>query len=270
MRQILIAVLLFVGINSVTLGGALAQNIPYHNDPSARVEAPDPSLLPAIRFLTSNDFAPFNFQDEVGQLKGFHIDMVEAICDEIDISCTVQVWPFEQIADALISNQGDAAIAGLEINEESAKQFDFSDIYLMFPARFVRPINAQALDAKDQLISVRRNSSHAKFIAHYLPSAKVKEFENEIEALKAMKNGQVSTYFGDGLRASFWLAKNLNCCTFVGEPYFNSQYFGQGLAIAFPAGRSAPRDGVNYALARLKKNGMFDEIYLRWFPISFY
>ncbi len=252
------------------MGSVFAQNIPYHSDPFARNDAPDPSLLPSIRFLTSNDFAPFNYQNEAGKLIGYHVDLVQAICDQLDVSCTMQVWPFEQIGDALVGNQGDAVIAGIEISEKNAEQFDFSDIYLMFPARFVGLKQQDETSNKEQVFSVRKNSSHAKFLSHYLPDVKVITFDNELEALLAMKNAQVTAFFGDGLRASFWLNENLNCCAFIGEPYFNSQFFGHGLAIAFPAGRSAARDGVNYALSQLKKNKKLDELYLRWFPISFY
>jgi len=267
----LITLITFISFNPFI---AFAQNIPFHSDPNARVEAIEASSLPAIRFLTGADFAPFNFQNKEGKLVGFHLDLIKEICNYLDIACTVQEWPWDQIENALSDNQGDAMLAGLAITNESAKKFDFSDIYMMFPARFVvlkeniENFDANMLDGKK--ISTRKNSNHEKFLQKYLPNAKIVEAENEIEALKAIQVGLADVYFGDAMRASFWLNENPLCCSFAGKAYFNAQYFGEGLAIALPISRPAVRDGLNYALAQLKKNGKLDELYLRWFPVSFY
>ena len=42
------------------------------------------------------------------------------------------------------------------------------------------------------------------------------------------------------------------------------------MAVAIPAGHDAVRQAIDYGLVRLKESGMLDEIYLRWFPVSFY
>ena len=31
-----------------------------------------------------------------------------------------------------------------------------------------------------------------------------------------------------------------------------------------------PRSVIDYGLTRLKRSGVYDELYLRWFPVSFY
>ena len=77
-------------------------------------------------------------------------------------------------------------------------------------------------------------------------------------------------YFGDAMRASFWLNTHIDCCDFAGEPYFRPDLFGEGLAVALPAGHDAVRQAIDYGLARLKRSGVYDELYLRWFPVSFY
>lgn len=253
---------------------AMAQNLPFHTDPSAREAAPDLTMVPAIRFLTSIDFPPFNYRDAGGQLIGFHVDLSKAICAELDISCTVQAWPWEQVGDALADNQGDVLLAGLSINATNAERFDFSHIYMMLPARFVTTADAVRNFSPDQLtdkrVAVRAGTSHARFLSKYLPDVRQVDFATEVEALTAMQGGDTDAYFGDAMRASFWLNENPDCCAFAGEAYFNSTFFGQGLAAAIPAGRGAVREAFDYALTRLQKNGKLDELYLRWFPVSFY
>jgi polar amino acid transport system substrate-binding protein len=252
-----------------------AQALPNHVDPSARDHTPDLSAVPAIRFLTTADFPPFNYRDsQSGELVGFNIDLARAICTELMVVCTIQAWPWEQAAEALADNQGDALAAGLAITPENGKRFDFSNLYLELPARFVSPRGEwqdfEPTDLAGKTVGVRKGSAHEAFLTRYLPGVRLREFDNEVDALDALAAGQVDAYFGDAMRASFWLNGHPDCCSFVGEPYFRPDYFGEGFAFALPAGRDAVREALNDALVRLKRNGTFDELYLRWFPVSFY
>lgn len=277
MRVLLLSVAALAALASGLVGlvaGAQAQALPYHIDPNAREIVPNLSAIPSIRFLTTADFPPFNYRDADGQLIGFNIDLARAICEELDIACTIQAWPWEQASRALADNQGDALIAGLAITPENGELFDFSSIYLALPGRFVTPIalaeNFEPAVLAGKRVAARRGSTHAEFIRRYLPEAELAEFESEPAALDALEAGTVDAWFGDALRASFWLNEHLTCCDFAGEPYFRPDLFGEGFAVALPAGHDLVRQAIDYALVRLKRSGLYDEIYLRWFPVSFY
>lgn len=253
---------------------APAQPLPYHADPDAREVLPSASAVPAIRFLTTADFPPFNFRDGDGELIGFNIDLARAICSEVNVACTIQDWPWDQAPDALADRQGDALIAGLAMSAATGARFDFSQTYLALPGRFVTRIADMAGFAPDSLtgktVAVRAGSAHADFLARYLPRVEQRAFPNELEALAALKAGTVSAFFGDAMRAGFWINDNLACCGFAGEAYFRPELFGEGLAVAVPAGQDSTRHAIDWALIRLKENGTLDELYLRWFPIGFY
>ncbi len=255
-------------------GAALAQTTPNLFDPAAREQNPDLSGISAIRFLTSADYPPFNYRAGSGELVGFNIDLANAICENLQLGCTMQIWPWEQAADALEDFQGDALIAGLAINPENGARFDFSQIYMMLPGRFVtqRLIAAEfnANDLAGKTIGAREGSAHYEFIRRYLPNAELTAYESEFDALSALQKSEIFAFFGDGLRASIWLNQNPDCCEFAGEAYFNPKLFGQGLAIAFGPDQDQMRRAVNYALTRLNREGVLDELYLRWFPVGFY
>ena len=253
---------------------ALAQSLPYHSDPTAREILPSLTPVPAVRFLTTADFPPFNFRDANGELIGFNVDLAKSICTEVNVACTIQAWPWEQAASALSDSQGDALIAGLAMTEENGELFDFSSIYLALPGRFVtRAPDIGVFDASalaDKTVSVRGGNTHETFLTRYLPEATIARFDSEIAALEAVEDGSADAFFGDAMRASFWLNENLSCCGFAGQPYFRPHLFGQGLAIAVPAGHDPVRHAIDWALVRLKDNGTLDELYLRWFPVGFY
>jgi len=253
---------------------AFAQPIPYHADPDAREILPNLQPVPAIRFLTTTDFPPFNFSDASGELVGFNVDLARRICVEVNVACTLQAWPWDQAANALSDRQGDALIAGLAITPENGALFDFSSTYLALPGRFVtRAVDIPSFSATalaNKTVAVRAGSAHAQFMAKYLPQAEVTTFASEIEALDAVRTGRVDAFFGDAMRAAFWLNDNVACCGFAGDPYFRPDLFGEGLTIAVPAGNDAIRHAIDWALVRLKNNGTLDELYLRWFPVGFY
>jgi polar amino acid transport system substrate-binding protein len=260
----------------VALGSmpAVAQTLPYHSDPSARELVPNLSAVPNIRFLTTADFPPFNYRDKSGELVGYNVDLARAICADLTITCTIQAWPWEQAGKALEDGQGDALIAGLAMSKDNGALYDFSDIYLMLPGRFVTLKDAAAsFDPKGlsgKSVAVRKGSSHEEFVHRYLPDAKVVEFDSETAALEAVRDKKADAYFGDAMRASFWFNDNADCCGFAGPAYFRPDLFGDGLSIAVAPGHDVVRQAIDYSLARLKKSGKLDELYLRWFPIGFY
>ena len=85
MRALLALIVLAFG-----LGGASAQTLPYHSDPTAREIVPNLSAVPNIRFLTTADFPPFNYRDKSGELVGDNVDLARAICGDLKITCTIQ------------------------------------------------------------------------------------------------------------------------------------------------------------------------------------
>ncbi|QJR19618.1 transporter substrate-binding domain-containing protein [Pelagibacterium halotolerans] len=269
LRAALLAAFIFIGAT----GCAGAQNLPVHVDPGARDDMIDPVAVPALRFLTTPDFPPFNYTDAAGRLTGFNIDLADAICARLEARCTIQSWPWDRVQDALADNQGDALIAGLDIGGSAGERFDFSRIYLQLPARFVtqRPVfpdfDPQAITGT---VAVREGSAHADLAERTLGRAQMAFYPSEFEALNAIASGEADFFFGDAARASFWLNENPDCCAFAGEAYFRPDLFGAGLAVAVPIGLDNVRVAINWALTRLQREGRIDEIYLRWFPVSFY
>ena len=256
---------LFACVQPVT-----SQVLPNHTDPSAREELPDLSRVPAIRFLTSTGFPPFTYRDARGQLVGYNIDLARSICAAIQAQCTIQTWPWDQVTNALADNQGDALIAGLAIDAETAQRFDFSNIYLMLPARFVSESGSAFTPETRRTVSVRGGSAHESYLRRFFSNLSLRLYPDEIDALNAVRAGDVDAYFGDAMRASYWLNENPGCCVFATEAYFDPDMFGQGLAVALPANLDNVRQAINWALSRLQRDGTMEELYLKWFPVGFY
>lgn len=268
-KQILsLTALLFLG----GVAMACAQTLPNHVDIDAHEDVFDASQVGAIRFLTTTDFPPLNFRNESGELAGFHIELAAAICTAIRVKCTMQSWPWEQLTTALDNNQGDAVIAAIAVNDNSVDKMDFSQTYLKFPARFVTRREGQISTRPEvkNKVAVREGSAQAAFLQKHFAELEPVPFENEKQALEAVKFADVDRAFLDGMRTSFWLNENPDCCHFVDGPYFSSEYFGPGLTVAVKRGNDDTRRALNIGLRRVYESGKFTELYLKWFPVNFY
>lgn len=253
--------------------------IPNFWDAKERLKKPDLSELRRLRFLTTVDFPPFNFLDSDGELAGFNVDLARAICAELGIldRCQVQALPFADLGEALHKGEGEAIIAGIAVTPKSREEFAFSRSYLRFPARFIMPKPTALSEpiyrkVAGLRIGVMAGSAHERMLRAYFPDARPVTFSRLDWLYQDLKERKIDGAFGDGMRFSFWLAgtDSQGCCRFAGGPYLAPEYLGQGMAIAVEKKDFALAAAFDYALREITVNGKFAELYLRYFPVSFY
>jgi polar amino acid transport system substrate-binding protein len=251
--------------------------IPDFWDPKRRIERPPAAAVPSIRFVTTDDFPPFNFIDSHGRLTGFNVDLARAICTELAIRCTMQAREWGDLAGRLTGKTADAAIAGIAINAENRAVLDFSDVYLRPAARLVvrkadAGMEVSSLGLRGKTLAVVGASAHEAYLAAMFPEIGRKLYPTADAAREAVKSGAADATFGDGLQLSFWLTSEAagNCCTFAGGPYLEARFFGQGYAVAFAKGSNDLKHAVNAALQAIYEKGIYAELYLRYFPTGFF
>jgi polar amino acid transport system substrate-binding protein len=249
--------------------------IPGFWDPRRRPERPDLSRVTLIRFLTEIDYPPFNHAGSDGNPAGFNVDLARMICEELRIACTVQMRRFDTLLASLDENRGDAVMASIAMAGEARKRVDFSDPYYRTPARFVARRNLDVTDARPESLEGREvavvaGTAHEAYLKAVFTEVRVRSYATPQMARDALRQGEVSLMFGDGISLAFWLngSESQNCCTFRGGPFVESRYFGEGVGIAVKKGNDALRQGFNWALFRLWEKGRFSDLWLRYFPVS--
>ncbi|MFD2182651.1 transporter substrate-binding domain-containing protein [Rhodoplanes azumiensis] len=248
--------------------------IPGFWDPKRRPERPDLRLT-LIRFMSEVDYPPFNYAGPDGNPAGFNIDLARAICDELKIACTIQMRRFDTLIESLAENRGDAAIASIAVTPETRKKIDFSDPYYRPVARFAAR-RGSGLDTvlpervEGKTIAVVAGTAHEAYLKALFTEAELKPYPSAEDARAALQKGEVDLLFGDGYGLAFWLngADAAGCCTFVGGPFVESRYFGEGVGIAVKKGNDQLRLAMNWALFRLWEKGRFADLWLKYFPIN--
>ena len=244
-------------------------------DPRRRPERPDLSRVTLIRFLTENDYPPFNYAGQDGNPAGFNVDLARMVCEELKIACTIQMRRFDTLIDLLSDNRGDAVIASIAITAQTRSRVDFSDPYYRTPARFVAKRDLAIDDVRpEQLegkkVAVVAGSAHEAYLKGLFTEAEPRSFPTMEAARDALMSGELDLLFGDGISLAFWLngTELNNCCAFRGGPFIDSRYFGEGVGIAVRRGNDPLRLGFNWALFRLWERGRFSDLWLRYFPVS--
>lgn len=251
--------------------------IPRFSDPERRVERPEPGRPLTIRFLTTDDYPPFNYLGPDGALQGFNIDLARLICTELAATCTIQARRWNLLLEALNAKAGDAVIASHRIDLELRRNFEVSSVVYKVPARFVAP-RAANLGAADRAtltgksVATIAGSAHEAYLNAFFGSIRILRFPSLERALEAMRRGEADLAFGDGLSIGFWLngSESLDCCVFVDGPFSESRFFGEGAGIVLRKQDEELRMAIDFALARLNRDGRFGKLYLRHFPIPFF
>jgi polar amino acid transport system substrate-binding protein len=230
-----------------------------------------------LRFLTADDYPPFNYLDPVQRLKGFNVDLVKALCAEMKVKCTIKAAPWEDLEAALLDGSADVLAAGNAITAAALEKMDFTAPYFRMPARFAMqkgrpPAILSRRTLRDLKVAVVNNSSHEAYLKAAFPEISRVTYPDDLSAFTAMQDGKVVAVFADGVKLMFWLKgeASAGCCELRGGPYTESRFFGPGMAMAVGRGRISLARFLDAGLARLYRKGIYARLYRLHFPLDLY
>lgn len=217
---------------------------------------PAPGTLPPIMVATESFTPPFEMRAS-GQIYGFDIDMMNALCNMIKRTCQYKIMKFDQIIDAVARKEVDVAISSITITTERAQKVDFSLPYLLSYSRFLtnNVANAQKnfslLALKDKKIGVESGSvfpDQVKKMGVINPTFKM--YSSVDDMLEGLRSGSVDYLLLDNPSAVYWAANSSNAFTTVGEPYV----YGYGLGIAVNPSEKDLLSALNAALLKYQNS----------------
>ena len=231
----------------------------------------------SIRFVTDSDYPPFNYLDDEGTLTGFNVDVARAICLELDVSCDVQPRDWKDLVPALKRGDTDAVIASLAITPRALSEVDFTDRYFFSPARFAtRKSHLPTLDMtpvglEAKRIGVLKGSVHEAYLRAFFRDSIPLAFSSPELAFDALQANNLDLIFADGTHLAFWLSgtNSKGCCELRGGPFFDPNYFGDGVGVAIRKGDLELKRLVNIAIRKMRENGQYQEILKRHFPPAY-
>ena len=224
-----------------------------------------PSFAGTITVATDTNFPPFEFKDpKTGQHTGFDVELWDAIAREIGVEYDLQPMDFNGIIPGLQSGQIDAGIAGMTIKPERAKVVDFSDPYynagLLILVKAGRTDIDKVEDLEGKLVATKLGTTSDDFLKKNAKAKEIKLYpNNDAMFMELMMGGVDAVMFDSPVIANFVREVGKEKVKVVGP-----LYMGQSYGIGFPKG-STLVDKVNKAIKKIKDDGTYRTLYLKWF-----
>lgn len=233
-------------------------------DIATRIEESNKPVITWGVKTDTNLFGLYNIQNQ--DIEGFDVDIAKAITDEITNgegeADFVEVSSKTRIS--LLKNGNiDAIIATMTITDERKKVIDFSDVYFDAGQSLLvandSPIeNVESLEEGATVLAVKGANSAANLKKH-APQVRILELENYSEAFTALASGQGEAMTTDNAILLGIIDQNPGY-RLAGEAFTEEPY-----GIGIDKGQDDFLEEVNTALETIKKNGVYDEIYDKWF-----
>ena len=227
--------------------------------------------ITTIHFATEATYPPFEYVTPNGNIEGFDVDVMNALCKEVNATCTITNQPFDSLIPTLQLGKFDALIGAIEITPARAAQVDFTNPYYFDTVSFVKSKNSAFTISDSALKGKTVGVQGGTTFEHYLDDAygnvvNVKLYASNEEALLDLQNGRLDAFLGDTPFIMQWLKKGNNKnYEIVGKPIVNKKYFGAGNGIAVKKGNKELLITLNKAIAKIKANGSLNKIEQKYF-----
>ena len=217
-------------------------------------------------------YAPFEYQDDKGNVIGFSKEVMQAVADKAGFKVQFVNKPWEGIFETLNTGDSDVISSSVTITDERKAQMDFSEPY--FEATQMIAVNdAKGGDIKSfedlkkgkHLISVQTGTT-GDIVSQKLlgkDSTQIKRFESMPLALKELLASGVDASVGDNGVVQNFVTNNPDAkLRTIVDPTFEKEHYG----FAVKKGRSDDLvKKINTGLAGIKSDGTYDKIYAKWF-----
>lgn len=221
-------------------------------------------------------YAPFSEVGTDGQLKGFEIDVAQALCARLGVQYTPVILEFDGLIPALQSRKIDAIMASMSITPERQQVIAFSSPYYFSPARLVMRSDART-DAspagmKGKRIGVERGTIHERFLAEQFKDAQVLRYSTQDQAFLDLKSGRLDATLVDAVIAQFGFLNHADGrgFGFVGPNFGKDErYYGKGIGVGLRKAEAATLGKrVDDALAALRTSGALKTLNDRYFSFD--
>jgi polar amino acid transport system substrate-binding protein len=218
---------------------------------------------------TESTYPPYEFRDENNELKGFDIDLMEAIADKAGFKIEWQDMPFDSLIPALISNKIDIIAAGLSATPERAERVAFSIPYEISLSTFIVKKGNDSIkaveDLKGKTVTAQLGTVQETY-SKGLEDVHVKAFQKFDDCVREVALGRAdATLMDKPVALKFVKQKDFEGKVQIA---FDQEITGAGKALAMNLGEEKLIAAVNKALEKMEQTGELQELKEKWFEIE--
>lgn len=236
-------------------------------EPAAPAAAPAAAAAKVYVVGTDAAYAPFESQNERGEIVGFDIEIVSAIAAKAGMEVKFVNTPWEGIFNSLNQGDRDLLVSAITITDERRQSMDFTAPYFdavqLIAVRQDSPVT-KFEDLKPLKVGVQTGTTGDEVVTQLLgkDNANVRRFESTPLALKELESGGVDAVVADNGVINHYVANNSSAAfKTVSDSSFAPEQYG----IAVRKGNTELLAKLNEGLAAIRADGTYDRIYAKYF-----
>jgi polar amino acid transport system substrate-binding protein len=222
-----------------------------------------------IKFgVAAEPYPPFTSKDASGKWVGWEVDLMDALCAQMNEKCEIVEVAWDGIIPALQAKQFDLIFSSMSITAERRQTIDFSNMYYNTPTNVIgaktgdTDISPAHLAGK--AIGVQISTIHQRYAEKYFggAGATVKTYQTQDEANQDLASGRIDYVQADSAALDAFLKTDQGkaCCELKGTVPDDPEILGEGVGAGIRKEDTALKDKINAAIAAVAKAGKFDEI----------
>lgn len=230
----------------------------------------------ALNICVEGAYPPFSETSPDGSLVGFDIDIANALCAEMGVSCEMMKTDWDGIIPALLEKKCDAIVASMSITPERMEVIDFTKKYYQTPASLAAAEDADfegtAEGLAGKMIGVQRGTIHETYANQYFPDAEIRGYGSQDEAVLDLIAGRLDAVMADTVVLSEGFLKTEQGAgfDFLGDTHYDPAIHGEGAGIGVRKEDSELRDNLTDAIEAIRADGTYEEISARYFDFDIY
>lgn len=219
-----------------------------------------------IKVGTESTYPPYEFRDENNDLKGFDIELMEAIADKMGKKLEWVDMPFDSLIPALLSKKIDIVAAGMSATSERAKKVSFSTPYEISFSTFIVKAGNNSIkaleDLKGKVVTAQLGTVQDSY-AKSIEGVTVKPFQKFDDCVREVSLGRADATLMDKPVALKFVEQK----DFKGKVQiaFDQEITGAGKALAINLAESNFTEAVNNALDGMVQSGELEALKVKWF-----
>jgi polar amino acid transport system substrate-binding protein len=210
-------------------------------------------------------YMPFEMRDKKGDIIGFDVDLARLMARYMGVKLTLVNTQWDGIIPALLTGKFDLLMGGMTITPERNLKVNFCDPYILIGQTvLLAKKHEKQITHYEQLndprftVATKLGTTGDIAARKHLP--KLKQFESEADAAQEARAGRADAFVYDLPFNAIYAAQNQERVIHLKQPFTQ-----EALAWAVRKGDPDMLNWMNNFLAQIKRDGIYDALYGKWF-----
>lgn len=222
-----------------------------------------------IKFgVAAEPYPPFSSKDASGKWVGWEMDLMNAICKQMNEKCELVEVAWDGIIPALTSKQIDVIWSSMSITEERKKTINFTNMYYDTQTVIIgakdgdKDITPEHL--KGKTFGAQVSTIHERYLQKYYGAgSEIKTYQTQDEANNDLAAGRLDYVQADGsaLEAFLKTEQGQACCESKGQVLVpDDPILGEGVGGGLRKEDTELKEKLDKAISELAKAGEIQKI----------